>query len=173
MKQIKLAIGAVAVVMTGALFALAGNTNQHPSPAVSLDQPSLSITEKSGHATWLTDFGAAQKKATAEKKFILLDFTGSDWCGWCMKLDGDVFATPEFREFAAKHLTLVRVDFPQHKPQPDSEKAQNEQLASRFQVEGFPTVVVLNADGQLVGTLGYMSGGPKAFIDKLAGMIAS
>ncbi len=121
----------------------------------------------------MTDFAAAQAKAKAEGKPMLLDFTGSDWCGWCMKLDQEIFSTAEFRDYAQKHFVLVKVDFPMRKPQPAAEKAQNEQLAARFQIEGYPTLVLLAPDGKTLGNLGYISGGPKPFIEKLAGMTSS
>ncbi|MFL6542413.1 MAG: thioredoxin family protein, partial [Chthoniobacterales bacterium] len=64
---------------------------------------------------WLTDLDQAQQKAKADNKLVLLDFTGSDWCGWCIKLHREVFAKPEFREYANKNLVLVELDFPRAK----------------------------------------------------------
>lgn len=64
---------------------------------------------------WLTDAAKAQAQAKAEKKLVLLDFTGSDWCGWCIKLNKEVFSKPEFAEYAKKNLVLVEVDFPRRK----------------------------------------------------------
>lgn len=98
---------------------------------------------------------------------MLLDFTGSDWCGWCKRLNAEVFSKPEFQQYAAKNLVLIELDFPRSKPQTDSLKKQNMQLASQYQIEGFPTVIVLNAEGKKVGELGYMEGGPDAFIAAL------
>jgi thioredoxin-related protein len=128
--------------------------------------------KKSDSAIWLTSFAAAQQQAKAAGKYILMDFTGSDWCPWCMRLDSEILATPEFREFADKHLVLVKVDFPRHHSQSAAEQTQNEQLAAQFQVQGYPTLVVLNPDSHELGTLGYMSGGPKTFIDELVKLIA-
>ena len=122
---------------------------------------------------WLTDFSKAQAQAKADKKLVLLDFTGSDWCGWCMKLDREILATPEFKRFADEHLVLVKIDFPMHRPQPADERARNAELAARFQVQGYPTLVLLNAGAKPCGTLGYMRGGPGAFIDQLNSLIAS
>ena len=115
---------------------------------------------------WTTDVPKAQAEARADKKLVMLDFTGSDWCGWCIKLHKEVFDTPEFAEYAKKNLVLVEVDFP-HKKQPTALKKTNAALQAKYQVEGYPTIIVLNGDGKKVGQLGYMKGGPKAFIAEL------
>ncbi len=116
---------------------------------------------------WMTNYDDALKKAKSENKPILIDFTGSDWCGWCMKLDKEVFSLAEFQDYAAKKLVLLKADFPRHKELPAAEKAQNEKLASQFHIEGYPTIVVLDSNGKKEGELGYMPGGPKAFIAEL------
>ncbi len=117
--------------------------------------------------TWLTDYGAAKSQAKSGNKLVLLDFTGSDWCGWCKRLNAEVFSKPQFQDYAAKNLVLVELDFPRYKQQSDTVKKQNMQLASEFQIEGFPTVIVLDSAGKKVGELGYMQGGPDAFIAAL------
>ena len=116
---------------------------------------------------WSEDYTKSLAKAKAEKKLVLVDFTGSDWCEWCIKLDKEVFSTPEFKTYAKDKLVLVEADFPMGKPQNDKIKEQNEKLQEKFSVEGFPTVVVLDSKGKKVGQLGYMEGGPKAFIAAL------
>jgi thioredoxin-related protein len=118
-------------------------------------------------AGWSDDYEKAVAKARAEKKMVLLDFTGSDWCGWCIKLDKEVFSKSEFKSYAKDNLVLVEVDFPQGKRLPKKVQEQNEKLKNEHSVRGFPTIVVLNADGQKIGQLGYMEGGPKNFIAKL------
>ena len=116
---------------------------------------------------WMTDLPKAQAKAKAENKMLMMDFTGSDWCGWCIRLNKEVFSTPEFAEFAEKNLVLVEVDFPNSKKQSDELKAANEALQEKYNVEGYPTVIVLNSDGKVAGRLGYQPGGPKAYIETL------
>lgn len=118
-------------------------------------------------AGWGEDYDKALAQASADKKMVLLDFTGSDWCGWCMKLDKEVFSKPEFKNYAKENLVLVEVDFPQAKHQSKKLKEQNEKLKQEHRVQGYPTIVVLNAEGKKVGELGYMEGGPKAFLAKL------
>ena len=116
---------------------------------------------------WTEDHAKGLQDAKAGNKLVLMDFTGSDWCGWCKKLDREVFSTPEFQDYARKNLVLVELDFPQQKPVSPETKKQNTILAQRYHVQGFPTIVVLNAAGKQVGELGYMEGGPKAFIAAL------
>jgi protein disulfide-isomerase len=112
-------------------------------------------------STWLTDFKEAQQAAKAGNKLLLLDFTGSDWCGWCIRLRREVFSKPEFQEYASKNLILMEVDFPRAKEQTRTVRLQNENLAMQYGVQGFPTIIVLNSAGKVVGQLGYMAGGPE------------
>jgi protein disulfide-isomerase len=121
-------------------------------------------------STWLTDLPKAQAQAKTDNKIVLLDFTGSDWCGWCIKFKKEVFDTPEFQEYAAKNVVLVEVDFPNKKAQSDDLKKANAELKKQYKITGFPTLVVLDKDGKKIGEqVGYSEGGPKAFIAKLEG----
>ena len=123
-----------------------------------------------GASTWLTDLTKAQSQARTEKKAMLLNFTGSDWCGWCIRLQREVFSKPEFDEYARKNLVLVEVDFPKRKAQSDAQLRANRALAQRFSVEGYPTLVVLDSAGKELGRLGYEPGGPKPFLARLSKM---
>jgi protein disulfide-isomerase len=118
-------------------------------------------------AKWITDAALAQQKAKQENKLVLMDFTGSDWCGWCIKLSKEVFNTPEFADYAAKNLVLVEVDFPRKKKQTAEQKKANEALQAKYRVEGYPTIIVFNPAGKKIGELGYQPGGPKPFIDAI------
>jgi protein disulfide-isomerase len=122
---------------------------------------------KADEAGWTTNYQKALAQAKAEKKLVMLDFTGSDWCEWCMRLKKEVFSQAKFKEYAAKNLVLVEVDFPNQKPQSDEIKKQNAQLQEKFGIEVFPSIIVLNGDGKKVGQLGYMEGGPDAFVAEL------
>jgi protein disulfide-isomerase len=122
---------------------------------------------------WLTDLPKAQAQAKKENKQVLMDFTGSDWCGWCIKFNKEVLSTPEFAAYAAKNLVLVEVDFPRKKEQSAELKKANKALGSKYKVGGYPTFVVLDKDGKEVGRQGgYSAGGPTAFIAKLDGFKA-
>ena len=116
---------------------------------------------------WMTDLPKAQEKAKTEKKLVLMDFTGSDWCPWCIKLNKEVFSQPEFVEYAQKNLVAVEIDFPRTKKQSAETKKANQELQGKYKIEGYPTVVVLNSEGKKVGELGYQPGSAKSFIEKL------
>ena len=121
-----------------------------------------------GKPGWTDNEKQALEKAKTDKKMVLMDFTGSDWCGWCMKMDKEVFSTPEFKEYAKDNLVLVELDFPHQKYIAPTTKKQNAELQTQYKVEGFPTMVVLDADGKELKTFGgYQEGGAKAFIDQL------
>ncbi|MFN2508423.1 MAG: thioredoxin family protein [Chthoniobacterales bacterium] len=127
----------------------------------------FAIGSASAKPGWMTDYKQAQEEAKTNKKLLLVDFTGSDWCGWCIRLDREVFSRPEFKEYASKNLVLLEVDFPRGKALPPAQKAQNQELAQQHRIQGFPTIVVLDSDGKKIGELGYMPGGPAAFIAEL------
>jgi thioredoxin-related protein len=116
---------------------------------------------------WSSDFSKSMEKAKTEKKMVLLDFTGSDWCGWCMKLHAEVFSKPKFKSYAKDKLVLVEVDFPQNKHLTRKVTQQNADLAKQYGISGYPTIIVLNSEGKKVGQLGYMEGGPDAFVAEL------
>ena len=119
---------------------------------------------------WYTDLDEAKAVAVKENKPLLVDFTGSDWCGYCIKLHAEVFDKPEFEAFA-KNYVLVELDFPNKKPQPAEEKAKNKATQAKFAVSGFPTVLLIDAkSGEAYGRQsGYGPGtGPKAYIEKLS-----
>jgi protein disulfide-isomerase len=121
-------------------------------------------------ATWLTDLPKAQAQAKTENKIVLLDFTGSDWCGWCIKFRKEVLDTPEFQAYAAKNVVLVELDYPHKKVLADDLKKANSALKDQYKINGYPTLVVLDKDGKEVGRqVGYSEGGPAAFIAKLDG----
>jgi thioredoxin-related protein len=119
-------------------------------------------------AGWLTDYKQAQQEAKAGNKLLLLDFTGSDWCGWCIKMDREVFSNPKFKDYASKNLVLLELDFPRRKEQSEPEKKQNQQLAGQYGIEAFPTLIVLNGEGKkLWENPGFFPDGVDAFIAEL------
>lgn len=104
--------------------------------------------------TWLDNAEAAKKQAKAENKLILTDFTGSDWCGWCIRMRKNVLDTPEFEAYAKDKFVFLEVDMPRRKAQSPELKKQNAELCKRYQVSGFPTMLVLNHKGDVVGGFG-------------------
>ncbi len=127
----------------------------------------LLITAAAHAADWTEDYSAALAKAKKEHKLLLLDFTGSDWCSWCKRIDAEVFSTQKFKDFADQQLVLVTLDFPRSHAQDEGVKAQNKGLSDKYGVEGFPTLVVIDPGEKLVFKQeGYKPGGPEAFIAK-------
>ena len=122
---------------------------------------------------WETDFAKAATNASRSSLYMLLDFSGSDWCGFCMKLDEEVFTKPDFKRFAKENLVCVLVDFPHQKSQSKKLKDQNAGLAEKYQHGGgYPTVVVLSPAGELVDKItGYKKGGAKNYVELLRQMI--
>ena len=117
---------------------------------------------------WSTDLSKAQVKAKAEKKLVLMDFNGSDWCPPCKALRKNVLSSTEFIDYAKKNLVLVDVDFPRHAEQTEELKKANKALSEKFSIEGFPTIVVLNSDGkELKKKVGYSGETAKDFIAEL------
>lgn len=101
---------------------------------------------------WQTNYAKALETAKSKNKRVLLDFTGSDWCGPCIQLRKTVFSRPEFRAYADKNLILVEIDYPQRKKQSAELKQQNEKLSKQYGIDekGFPTVVLLDPDGKVL-----------------------
>jgi protein disulfide-isomerase len=123
--------------------------------------------------TWHNNIDEAIKVSKFENKPLFLFFTGSDWCGWCIRLQKEVFKTPEFEAWAKDKVVLVELDFPRRTPQADALKIQNNQLQQFFQVRGYPTVWFTKAgapvDGKTsfeqLGSSGYVAGGPAVWLD--------
>jgi protein disulfide-isomerase len=122
----------------------------------SLSEASVSLTAAEG---WLTDLDEGLKVAKAEKKAVLVDFTGSDWCGWCIRLKKEVF---DQKEFAAvtKDFVLVELDYPRRKSRAPRRRPRTRSGPKKFAIEGYPTIMLLNADGEPFAQTGYQAGGP-------------
>jgi len=129
------------------------------------------ISASAADARWVSDFNKAVEMAKASNKNILMNFTGSDWCPWCIRMDKEVLSTPEFKEYANKNLVLMLVDFPQSKQLPQKIQDQNEQLQKKYEPDGFPTFILVDKEGKVLGQqAGYLEGGPSAFIAKIDSM---
>jgi len=125
----------------------------------------IALATPPGDAFWLTNYEQALAQAAKEKKSVLIDFTGSDWCPYCIQMDKEVLDQPEFIEFAKSNLVLLKLDFPRRKKLPPQEKEQNHKLGEQFEVEGYPTYILVDPTGkELKRQVGYLEGGPKTFI---------
>jgi len=136
----------------------------------------LAINSTLTHANtkeWMTDFKAAQQKASAENKDMLVNFTGSDWCGWCIKLVDEVFKHESFKQGIADKFVLVEIDFPQDKTKLDkSTQQQNETLQEKYSIQGFPTILILDSEGLPYAQTGYQAGGPEKYLTHLDNLIS-
>ncbi|NLW83595.1 MAG: thioredoxin family protein [Phycisphaerae bacterium] len=117
---------------------------------------------------WRTDFEAAKAKAAEEGKDLLVNFSGSDWCYWCKRLDGEVFSRPGFVDEVGKDFVLVNIDLPDDKSRQSRQlQAQNDRLIRIYRIEGFPTVILMRADGTPYAETGYQNGGADAYLRHL------
>jgi protein disulfide-isomerase len=122
---------------------------------------------------WQTDYEQALATAKVSRKCVLLDFTGSDWCGPCIEMEKVVFSKAAFLNFAKANLVLVEVDYPRRNVLPEKVKKQNELLRRQYGIDrsGFPTVILLDPDGKILGQLeGYGGERPAdiiAWVEKL------
>ena len=127
---------------------------------------------------WETNVNKAIEVSKKTKKPMLLFFTGSDWCGWCIRLQKEVLKTPEFASWAKQNVVLVELDYPRSKPQTNEIKQQNAQLQQIFGIQGYPTVhfaTVSDTKGKInfksLGNTGYVSGGPSAWLGVANGIL--
>lgn len=124
--------------------------------------------ETNGHnkngLVWHTNLEEAVAIAKAENKPVFLQFSGSDWCKWCIRLNNEVLFTKEFADWAKDNIILVNLDFPQTIPQTEEVKLYNRSLMNKYGVKGFPTVLLLDKDANVVLQTGYQPGGPAAYI---------
>jgi thioredoxin-related protein len=128
-----------------------------------------------GASKWFTDFEAAREIAVKENKFLLLNFSGSDWCAPCIKMKSEVFESQTFLSLAAEHLILVRADFPRTKKNQltKDQAKRNEALAERYNPSGkFPLTLLLTANGKIIKEWdGYAFGSQDKFISDLNKLI--
>ncbi|MES2923463.1 MAG: thioredoxin family protein [Verrucomicrobiota bacterium] len=121
-----------------------------------------------GGEGWSSDFAAAKKEAAESKKDLLIDFTGSDWCGWCIKLNKEVFSQELFKAGVKDKFVLVELDYPKDKSKLSAATIkQNEELGEKYQVQGYPTILLTDADGKPFAATGYQEGGPEAYVKHL------
>jgi protein disulfide-isomerase len=136
------------------------------------DQPAVAQEEEAGF--WMTDYDAALKKAAEENKYVLVNISGHEWCGWCIRLENEVFSKPDFKEYAEENLVAVLLDFARSGEATAEEHAeQHEALLKKFGVRGFPTVLILNPQGKVIERDGYQRGGAPNYIDFIKTVIAS
>jgi len=128
--------------------------------------------QKEETTLWKTDFQNALALSQKSKKPLLLNFSGSDWCKWCIRLDNEVFKTPEFLTWVKDNLVLCLADLPQdHSTISKAQYEKNQKLSQKYEVKGFPTILLLNSDGSVFAKTGYVAGGPEKYIENLKQLI--
>ena len=128
-------------------------------------------TTSTRHYQIMDNYQEAQRLAQKTRKPIMIIFSGSDWCGWCIKLEKEVFSKPEFKNWAKDNIIVYLADFPR-KNYLSAEKAkQNNLLLKEYGVRGFPTVLIVNERGKILGKTGYRPGGPQKYVDHLKKII--
>ena len=123
-------------------------------------------------STWDQNYEAALKQANQEGKYLLMNFSGSDWCVWCKRLDAEVFSQDAFKDWAEDNLVLLLVDSPRAKKQDQKVVQQNNVLKKKYAIRGFPTVLLLNPEGELAAQTGYQYGGAEKYVEHLKELIA-
>ncbi|MGB0143541.1 MAG: thioredoxin family protein [Akkermansiaceae bacterium] len=162
MKQLNTTFGAF---LLGAIT-LTSQINEVAAEEVQIDGAKI------GH--WTMDFDAAKKIAAEKKLPMLLNFTGSDWCGWCKLMDGNVFAKKPWTDYAAENVLLVTLDFPNDKSiVPEKYVKRNQELKNQFGVRGYPTYIILESDGTTkIGQLGAgRDKTPESFISEFKNVV--
>lgn len=126
-----------------------------------------------GGEGWTSDYEAAKKEAAASDKSLLIDFTGSDWCGWCIKLQDEVFKHDAFKEGVKDKFVLVELDYPQDTSKlSEATIAQNKTLGEKYAVKGYPTILLTDAQGVPYAATGYQAGGPESYVKSLDELLA-
>ncbi len=123
--------------------------------------------EKNSPINWLINLEEAQEIAETENKHVFIHFTGSDWCGWCMKLKDEIYSKQPFIDYVSENLVMVKIDFPKKIKQSEEIKQYNRSLAQKYQIRGFPTVLLLNPNGEIIGKTGYQRGGSEKYVEHL------
>ena len=145
------------------LLALLATTFVYGEPAQAPSTAPKKEAATSGKLVWTDNYDQALKTAAAENKPILLYFTGSDWCGWCKKMDQEVFSSAAFAQAVGNKFVFVKLDFPMNSKLPEAQMRQNAQLKQKYGITGYPTVVIVDKQGGFIGETGYRSGGGEAY----------
>lgn len=152
-------------IIAGAVFLYSSISQKNSFRDTNLSEESSAI--------WMTQFSEARAMAKNEGKPILMDFTGSNWCGWCVKLKKEVFTKPSFLGFANDNLILMTVDFPRGLHQEEWLVDQNNKLLDQYGVNSFPTIILTDYNGNLLGRTGYKSGGSENYVEHLKGLLSN
>ncbi|MCF7919448.1 MAG: thioredoxin family protein [Candidatus Cloacimonetes bacterium] len=124
-----------------------------------------------GNINWQSNVDDALQRAKENDKYVFVFFTGSDWCSWCHKLTGEVFDHQEFQNYVNKKMEMVLLDFPQTITLPQDQAAYNEAQLEKYGVRGFPSIIILENNGDVAMQLGYREGGPVKYVEYIEGVL--
>ena len=119
---------------------------------------------------WTTDFSKAKELSASQHKNIMLVFSGSDWCGPCIKMESQIWQSNEFITYADEDLILLKADFPKKKKNrlPKEQQAHNDMLAEKYHAK-FPLVVILNSKGEVLDSFGFLKDfTPQDYINRIS-----
>ena len=146
-----------------------------PSPSSSAEatppQDKAEKQKSSQGLVWQTNYqdGLAQVRATQKPMFLL--FTGSDWCRWCIQLEKEILNQPSFKDELGDQYIFVKIDSPRRKALPEAEEKRNEALRDQYEIEGYPTVLIVNDQEKVLAELSYVEGGVPKFVEELRGLL--
>jgi protein disulfide-isomerase len=164
MNKFKIVLIALALV-----FILATGCNKSDAQAMETAETVTKESNQHKHneSVWIEDYDEALAMASVENKEVLINFSGSDWCGWCIKLEKEVFSKEEFLNYAKDNFILLKLDFPNsNKPSEEVQKVR-QSIAQKYKVKGFPTILITDAKGVVSAQTGYQAGGPMKYIEHL------
>ena len=143
----------------------AGSKAPEDSPLMATDATEYEV------GAWTENWDLALSAAKELKRPVLVNFTGSDWCSWCIKLVNEVFSKDEFQNYAKENLILLKLDFPKNIAQAEALKKQNNALQKQFGIQGFPTILLMDSDGKEINRTGYQQGGAASYVKHLQGLL--
>ncbi|MCB5252628.1 MAG: thioredoxin family protein [Candidatus Cloacimonadaceae bacterium] len=121
--------------------------------------------------TWTENWDLALSTAKELNRPILVNFTGSDWCVWCVRLVNEVFSKAEFQKYAKENLVLLKLDYPRNISQDAALKKQNDELQKQFGIRGYPTILLVDSAGKEINRTGYQQGGVESYIKHLQDLL--
>ena len=141
------------------------------TPLLTSEPEASQTANKTSKLQWTTNYQEAQELSKKSGKPLFLFFTGSDWCGWCKALDKEVLTSEAFSSLVGNTFIFMKIDFPIYTSLDDATKKQNEDLKEKFEIKGFPTIVLVSSEGHQMGILGYKAGGGKSYAEYLLKLV--
>ncbi len=161
----------ISILVLATFILLGCAKNNEVNGSAKIDKTEQALMPTSNHdvngLTWHTNLEKAIKIAKKRNKPVFLQFSGSDWCKWCIRLNNEVLFTKAFADWAKDNIVLVNLDFPRSIPQTEEVKNYNNSLMAKYGVRGFPTVLLLDKNGKVVFQTGYQAGGPAKYIEHI------